>query len=159
VWKKEVIGTMERVAKTDDGRTKSLYTFAYYELLRNRAMASVRLPLEGGTTRTLTPVEWFLDVIFRPEIASRYAIFNVEDSDALLQVGLNPHDKKRDKYSYAELAPAREQLYAARTRLAEVPAEKQGRLDVQINNLATNLIRYEDLVHFLDFARQGIVIP
>ncbi len=159
VWKKEVIGTMERVAKTDDGRTKSLYTFAHYELLRNRALASVRLPLEGGTTRTLTPVEWFLDVIFRPETASRYAIFNVEDSDALLQVGLNPHDKKRDKYSYAELAPAREQLYAARTRLAEVPAEKQSRLDQQINNLATNLIRYEDLVHFLDFARQGIVIP
>jgi len=158
-WKKDVIDTMERVGKTDDGRTKSLYTFAYYELLRNRAIASVRLPLEGGATRTLSPVAWLLDVIFRPETASRYAVFNVEDSDSLLQIGLNPHDKKRDKYSYAELAPAREQLFAARTRLAEVPTEKQSRLEIQINNLATNVIRYEDLVHFLDFARKGIEVP
>jgi ABC-type transport system involved in cytochrome c biogenesis permease subunit len=159
VWKKEVLDTMERVAGIEDGRTKSLYTFAYYELLRNRAMASVKLPLEGGESRTLQPMAWFLDVIFRPAIAARYRIFNVEDSDALLQVGLNPHDKKRDKYSYEELAPARQQFFATRTRMAEVPPEKQSRLDIQINHLATNLIRYENLTHYLDFARQGIEIP
>ena len=158
-WKKEVIDTMERVAKTDDGRTKSLHTFAYYELLRNRAIPSVRLQLEGGSTRTLAPVGWFLDVLLFPEIAKRYPIFNVEDGDALLQVGLNPHDKKRDKYAYDELAPAREQFFAARTRLAEVPTEKQSRLDIQVNNLASNVIRYEDLMNFLNFARQGIGIP
>ncbi len=158
-WTKEVIDIMERVPKTDDGRTKSLHTFAYYELLRNRAIPSVRLSLEGGGSRSLPPVGWFLDVLFYPEVANRYPVFNVEDSDALLQVGLNPHDKKRDKYAYEELAPAREQLIAARTRLAEVPPEKQSRLDLQINNLASNVIRYEELMHFLDFARQGVAIP
>ena len=158
-WNKEVINTMEGVPKSDDGRTKSLHTFAYYELLRNRAIPSVRLQLEGGSSRTIAPVAWLLDVLLFPEIANRYPIFNVEDSEALLQVGLNPHDKRRDKYAYDELAPAREQFYAARTRLANVPAEKQGRLDIQINNLASNLIRYEDLINFLNFARKGIEIP
>ena len=158
-WKKEVIATMERVPKTDDGRTKSLHTFAYYELLRNRAYPSVALKLEDKSTRSISPVAWFLDVLLFPEIANRYPIFNVEDSGALLQVGLTPHDKRRDKYAYDELAPAREQLIAARTRLANVPSDKQDRLDVQINNLATNLIRYEDLINFLNFARKGIAVP
>ncbi len=162
-WKQEVIDTMERVPKTDDGRTKSLHTFAYYELLRNRAIPSVRIKIDdgtaGGSYRSIPAVAWFLDAILYPDIANRYPIFNVEDSGALLQVGLNPHDKRRDKYAYDELAPAREQFFAVRTRLANVPAEKQGRLDVQINNLATNLIRYEDLINFLNFARKGIEIP
>lgn len=164
-WNKEVIATMERVPKTDDGRTKSLHTFAYYELLRNRAYATVSLTLEGTpenpkkSTRTIAPVGWFLDVLLFPEVANRYPIFNVEDSGALLQVGLTPHDKRRDKYAYDELAPAREQFYAARTRLANVPAEKQSRLDIQVNNLATNLIRYESLLNFMNFARKGVLVP
>lgn len=158
-WKPEVIDTMERVAKTDDGRTKSLHTFAYYELLRNRAIASVRLKMEDGSSRSIAPVAWFLDVILFGGNANRYPIFNVEDSDALLQVGLTPHDKRRDKYAYDELAPAREQFYAARTRLADVPDDKKSRLDIQVNNLATNLIRYESLLNALNFARKGIEIP
>ena len=158
-WKPEVLKVMDCVAKTDDGRTKALHTFAYYELLRNRAIPSVRLKLEDKTTRTIPPVAWFLDVLLFPEVANRYPIFNVEDSEALLQVGLNPHDKRRDKYAYEELAPAREQFFAARTRLAEVPAEKLSRLDQQVNNLASNLIRYEDLINFLNFARKGIEVP
>ena len=158
-WKPEVVDTFERVAKADDGRTKSLYTFAYYELLRNRAIPSVRIQLEGGATRTISPIAWFLDVILFPDIAKRYPIFNVEDSEALLQVGLTPHDKRRDKYSYEQLAPARVQFMAARERLIDLPSEKRGRLDNQINNLAANLIRYENLINLLNFARKGIVVP
>ncbi|MDB6071081.1 MAG: hypothetical protein JWL81_2252 [Verrucomicrobiales bacterium] len=158
-WKPEVLDVMERVPKTDDGRTKSLHTFAYYELLRNRAIPSVTLKLDDGSKRSLPPVAWILDAFLFPASANRYPIFNVEDSEALLQVGLNPHDKRRDKYAYDELLPAREQFFAARTRIAEIPAEKRDRLENQVFNLASNLIRYEDLIRFLDFARNGVLIP
>ena len=136
---------------------------AYLRPLRTAAEPRYPLgPAASWKTKSpapFRPVAWFLDVLLFPDIANRYPIFNVEDSEALLQVGLNPHDKKRDKYAYEELAPAREQFFAARNRLAEVPAEKQSRLDLQINNLATNLIRYENLINFLNFARKGIEVP
>ena len=158
-WSKELLDTFESVPKTDDGRTKSLHTFAYYELLRNRAMPGVRLKVDDGATRSLTPVGWLLDALFYPDQANEYPVFNVEDSDALLSVGLPVHDKKRDRYTYNELAPAREQFFAARTRLASVPQDKQSRLDMQINNLATNIIRYDQIIHLLNFARQGVKVP
>lgn len=161
-WKPEVVSTFEALPVKDDGRTKSLFTYAHYELLRNRAIAGVRLAMEGGEkgATSYSPVEWLLHAIFHPELANDWPVFNVEDSDALLQVGLTPHGKRRDKYSYNELKPAREQLFAARQRISAIPKpDKKSRLDAQLENLAVNVIRYEALTNYLRFAREGVRIP
>ena len=42
---------------------------------------------------------------FRPELARKMPTFTVNDSRAVIALGIQEHEKKRDRYSYDELLP------------------------------------------------------
>ena len=115
-WSPAMIQAWETLPILDGGRVKPIYTFAYYELLRTRGMASLTVkftkedPVTGKKSRSYTPMAWLLDCLFHPEAAKQYFCFTVDDGEALRRVGLEPHPLKRDQYSYNELVVARDRL-------------------------------------------------
>lgn len=77
-----------------NGRVKPLDTVARTSLL----MLQGRQRVSAGPGRTLTPAEWILDMLYRPQAADRYAVFAVTHPDVLALLDLSPADgagKKR----------------------------------------------------------------
>lgn len=171
-WSKETIAAWERVPIRDGGRVKPLYTFAYYELLRTRGMASLTIPLTGKDpatgkdSRRLSPMEWLLDCLFYPETAKEYACFTVDDGEALLRVGMTAHGAKRDQYSYNELVLGRDKLAMAQKRVDdEKERAKNANIDPSLDyldemaaNLARNVGAFETLIQAFAPLRRQISI-
>lgn len=160
-WRPEIIEAFELLPIADrDGRVKSFHTFAYYELLRTRGYASLSLKAEGAAKkREWSPVAWTLDCLFYPEFANNYPSFVVDDSEVIATLGISPHTKQRDRYTYNELKPAREALLAEAKRLEGVKSEAMTRVERLTNSLAINLRAYEGLTKALDFARATVAVP
>ncbi len=159
-WSAEMIKAWELLPIRDGGRVKPLYTFAYYELLRTRSMASLRVkftkpdPVTGKMYRSYEPMAWVLDCFFNPEAAKQYYCFTLDDGEALRRVGLEPHPLKRDQYSYNELVVARDKLAQMQD---DVDRKKElakanhtdpsyDYLDEMIANLARNVGAFEALI-------------
>jgi len=140
----------------DGGRVKPMSTYAGFMLLRLNGKRACRTP-EG---KTLTPSEWLLDCLFLPERAQQYRIFLVDDSAVLDTIGISHSDrKKRDRYSYAELAPARERLFDLAQRAAARPPQQLGAVESKVLRLAQNFADFERLIHHFDFARHDFHLP
>jgi ABC-type transport system involved in cytochrome c biogenesis permease subunit len=83
-----------------NGRIKPLDTVARTSLLVLQGRQRVVAP--GG--RTLSPVEWLLDMLYKPALANSYPVFEIVHPDVLALVNLTPADgvgKKR--FSYDQL--------------------------------------------------------
>ena len=163
-WKPEVLDAFELMPLADnDGRVKSMHTFAYFELLRTRAYATLSLKVEGEKQkRSWTPAAWLLDCFFYPQFANNYPSFVVEDGEVLAQLGLSPHEKQRDRYTFNELRPAREAIVAASQRLgmkAQDKPEEMTRVESLTLALARNFASYESLTTLFDSAREKIAFP
>jgi ABC-type transport system involved in cytochrome c biogenesis permease subunit len=84
-----------------NGRIKPLDTVARTSLLVLQGRQRVKAP-DG---RTLAPVEWLLDVIYRPEVANSYQHFEIVHPDVLALLNLTTDDgdgKKR--FSFIQFA-------------------------------------------------------
>ena len=154
-WDEETVKLFEHLVVLDE-RLKPIATFAAVKLLKYRGIKGLRLKLVGGGKRDLKPAAWFLDCLFYPEVARQYPIFLVEDSDALERIGLAIEKKKRERYSYNEIEPARERLEEAAKRYAEIKAQNRTAVQAMIVDLANNIIDFEYLTRALDFGREGI---
>ena len=71
-----------------NGRTKPLDTVARTSLLVLQGRQQVATP-DG---RTLTPVEWLLDMLYRPPVADVYPVFEVVHPEVLTLLNLAPAD-------------------------------------------------------------------
>jgi ABC-type transport system involved in cytochrome c biogenesis permease subunit len=160
-WRPDVVDAFERIAIAGkDGRVKSLYTFAYYELLRTRGYASLSLKVEGeDRKRSWSPVEWMLDVLFYPELAAEYPVFIVEDSEVISRLGLKAHGKQRDRYTFNELKPGRDAMIKAAQALEGKKEEDLGRVERFTRDLASNFFAYEALSDALSGARKTVTVP
>lgn len=147
-WDAKTVNLFATLPVLDDGRVKPFDTFAGIRLLKFNGRRACRTP-EG---KSLTPATWLLDCLFYPEQARTYKIFRIDDSSVLVALGL-PFEKKRDRYSYNDLAPAREKLFALAEKHGHESRSEQTPLDAQILNLAMNVHEFEQLVGYLDFAR------
>ena len=77
-----------------NGRVKPLDTLARTSLLMMQGRQ--RVTTDEGVT--LSPVEWMLDLVYRPHQALHYPVFEVTHPDALALLNLSPEDgagKKR----------------------------------------------------------------
>ena len=148
-WSPESLELASELTVQAGGRVKPLSTFAGFQLLKSNGKRKVITP----SGEKLKPIEWMLDCWFFPEDAVQYKTFLVEDSGVLIAAGIEGK-KRRDKYSYKELAGGMSKLLErARATIGKedkdlTPLERQTRA------LATNLREFEDLIHFLDFARE-----
>jgi ABC-type transport system involved in cytochrome c biogenesis permease subunit len=124
------------------GRIKPLDSVARNTLLILSARQKVITP-EG---ESLTPIQWFMDLTMRPELADTYRVFKIEFPDDLGLAGLAERGQRY--YSYNDLQPHFEEL---RRLYSEIDPEPQKRspYDRQIADLNDGLMRYHRVMHSL----------
>ncbi len=151
-WDRETVDLAASIAVQDGGRLKPLDTLAGFKLLKFNGRRSLTTP-EG---EKLGPVPWFLDCLFFPEAARRYESFLVQNAEVLDAMGVGHESKrKRDRYSYEDLAPGVPALYKLADRYMHKPEPERTPVEGQIVQLAHNVNEFEQLIHFLDFARKS----
>ena len=149
-WDEETVGLLSSLPVQDGGRVKPFYALAKYRLLATRGSSSLTLDEPEGLR--ISAVEWLADVLFRPRVANTYKSFLVTDSAALVELGLGPiARKKRDRYSYDELAGAREALYRKGGEFSRIDPRERSRIQAQVFELAVNFSHYENLPGSLAF--------
>ncbi|MBL9156961.1 MAG: cytochrome c biogenesis protein CcsA [Verrucomicrobiales bacterium] len=163
-WKDETVHTFENLLVQHEGRVKPLYTVARFTLLQFLGKSAVSFETQDGEQHKLHYAAWFLDVLFRGELAKDMPIFVIDDSEAVVQIGVSPK-AKRDRYSYNELLPGRAKLSELSAQYAEKqdqyeksekdPQYELDRIEGMILTLGRNISSFEFLVGQLGFARQG----
>jgi ABC-type transport system involved in cytochrome c biogenesis permease subunit len=157
-----------------NGRIKPLDTVARFALLRFHGKQSIKAetldesngekipvidPVTGeklvdakGKAQKFTAMEWMLLTWFRPESARALPVFIVDNSDAIVLLGL--HGKgKRDRYSFNEIEGARQTLGERVKKIRAMKEEERSIEDRAIGKLALDFQDYEMMLSHFDFAR------
>lgn len=163
-WPEEQVDTFESLLVQDGGRVKPIYTLARFTLMQFSGRTSVEFVTEDGVEHRISHSEWLMDVLFRPEIAREMPLFIVDDSSAVVQIGVSPK-QKRDKYSYAHLRTGRAKLAEEAAKHGETkqkfedndqdPQYALGRIDEMVLTLGRNVSSFEYLLAQFGFARKG----
>jgi len=166
-WQDETVHAFENLLVQQDGRVKPLYTVARFTLLQFLGKSAVSFQTQDGEKHKLHYAAWLLDVLFRGEIAKDMPVFVVDDSEAVVQIGVSPK-AKRDRYSYNELLPGRAKLAELGAQYAEKqdqyeksekdPQYELDRIEGMILTLGRNVSSFEYLVGQLGFARQEALL-
>ncbi len=166
-WEEETVHTFENILVQQDGRVKPLYTVARFTLLQFSGKSQVSFQTQDGETHSIHYAAWLLDVLFRGEIAKELPVFIVDDSAAVVEIGVSPKSK-RDRYSYSELAPGRAKLAELGGQYAEKqdtfeksekdPKLALDRVEGMILTLGRNISSFEFLVGQFGFARKGAML-
>lgn len=117
------------------GRINPLDSIARNTLLLLSGRQKVVTP-EG---ESLSPIQWFMDLTMRPEIADTYRVFKIEYPDELGLAGLAERGQRR--YSFNDLVPHLTEI----TRLfhaIEPEPQKRTAYERQIAELYNGLMRY-----------------
>jgi ABC-type transport system involved in cytochrome c biogenesis permease subunit len=146
-WTPETVDLFEGVPIQDGGRVKPLATYARFTLMRFSGATKVRT-----ADATLSPTEWLLDSLFKPDRAQGYKVFTVNSPEVMEALGL-PYERKRDRYSYRDLLPGRAVLDELGARHAQTDPQLRSSSEIQILRLAQNVRDFEELIHAFDFAR------
>jgi ABC-type transport system involved in cytochrome c biogenesis permease subunit len=168
------LGGFGRLPVLADGRMKPMDTLARSSLLvihGNQFLTTPdgNHPLLSDDGHGLTPVEWLLDLFFRPEKADTYAIFTIDNPDLLALVGRNDEnlaikysgsadqvmatigmlDTRYRQFSFDQISPYL-QAIGSQAKLAE-PVDEASRTTFQraVVQLADNLVLYDRLKHAL----------
>jgi len=154
-WDDKTVDLFTNLPVQDAGRVKPLSTVASYALLRMNHKRS----FTDADGKSLTPMEWMLEVIFRPDDARQEKFFTVENSDVLDAIGLSHEGKKRrDHYSYDELAPARDRMFQLAHDYDQVDAKNRTPVQSELIDLAHAVLEFERYAQFADFGRSGDVV-
>ncbi len=153
-WDSETLSLFKAIPIQDGGRVKPLDTYASFTLLRLNGKRTFKT--EDG--QRLSAIEWFLDCLFYPEAVKDYACFHVLDSEVITAVGGQAHEKKRDSYSYNELAPLRNTIFQQARQYSGMDDSERTPKQRLILNLAYNMSDFVRVTQFFDFARQHVHI-
>jgi ABC-type transport system involved in cytochrome c biogenesis permease subunit len=129
-----------------NGRFKPLDTIARSTLLMTQGRQRVKSP-DG---RNLAPAEWLLDVLYRPEIANHYAVFEIVHPDVLSLFNLTPEDgvaKKR--FTFEQIRPSLRDLDRQAKLSDDVEAPLRTTFQRAAIQLRNNLALYQRLQHSL----------
>jgi ABC-type transport system involved in cytochrome c biogenesis permease subunit len=124
------------------GRIKPLDSVARNTLL----ILSGRQKVVTDDGLTLSPIEWFIDLTMRPEVADTYPIFKIEFPDDLGLVGLAEQGQRY--YSFNELLPFSEELRRLYGEINPAP-ELRSPYEKQIADINNGLMRYHRVMHSL----------
>ncbi|MEM1443952.1 MAG: cytochrome c biogenesis protein CcsA, partial [Verrucomicrobiota bacterium] len=167
-WDPEVVSTFENILVQEGGRVKPLYTMARFTLLQFSGKTTASFQTKDEVDHKLHYAEWLLNVLFNGEVAKDMPVFIIDDSAAVVQIGVSPKTKKRDRYSYNELFEGRAKLAELSAQFAEKqkkyedsekdPQYELGRIEGMILTLGRNISSFEYLLGQFGFARQGDLI-
>lgn len=108
-WSSFLVERVGAMAVQDGGRLKPVSTYAGFHLLRTLGKRSFAMETPEGK-RKLSPEEWMLDCMFRPELAEQYPVFLVNREEVVRRLHLPDQADKRKKYSYAQIAERWEEM-------------------------------------------------
>lgn len=124
------------------GRIKPLDSVARNTLLVLSARQKVIAP-EG---QTLSPIEWFMDLTMRPEVADTYRVFKIEFPDDLGFAGLAEQGQRY--YSFNDIQPYFNELHELYKEVNPEP-KKRSPYEKQIVDLNQGLMLYHRVMHSL----------
>jgi len=157
-WDREVVDAFSRIPVQESGRVKPLSTLAQFALLSMNGNRELRVPW-ADRTETLSATEWLLDCFFYPEQAKHYRCLRVDNDEVITALGLRFDDRKRlDRYSYAEIVPAADQLMARARQFAPIEAKKRTPVQGQTVTLANGLHVLDSMLAALEFARHPVAL-
>ncbi len=156
-WSQETLAAAETLPVQDGGRIKPLSTYAGFTMLGLHGARSMKIADAAGKEYRIKPVDWMLDVLFRPQLAINQPTFRVDNSAALEAIGVKPRGK-RDRYSYADIAEGREKLGRLAESYQKIDSKQRDPMQTQVLDLAANIRTYESLLGWFSFARSGVVL-
>ena len=119
----------------EGGRVKPLDSVARNSLLVIRSQQSFQ-----SLGRTLTADEWFLDLLFRPEVSDAQASFVINDPDVLGLLGLK---QTSDRYfSFKTIEPALAEIQRQATAAQALEAQARSRFERATLNLFERLVLF-----------------
>ncbi|CAA6679454.1 MULTISPECIES: cytochrome c biogenesis protein [unclassified Lentimonas] len=124
------------------GRIKPLDSVARNTLLVLAARQKVVTP-EGVT---LSPIEWFMDLTMRPELADTYRVFKIEFPDDLGISGLAEQGQRY--YAFNDLLPHFDEILRLYGKINPDP-KLRSPYEQQIADLNDGLTRYHRVMHSL----------
>jgi ABC-type transport system involved in cytochrome c biogenesis permease subunit len=164
-WEKETIAIAEKLPVQNGGRIKPLSTYAGFTMLGLHGARSMDVKGDSGETVKVTPTAWLMDTLFRPEFAVKEPTFRIDNSAVLDAIGVKTRSK-RDRYSYADIEPARDKLIELAQSYEAIKDSKRktGQSETldpvqeQTVALGYNLREYESLLGYFGFARFGVTM-
>lgn len=136
------------MAVQDGGRLKPVSTYAGFHLLRTLGKRSLVIDTPEGK-RKLSPVEWMLDSMFRPELAEQYPVFLVNREEVVRRLHLPP-ERQAEKILYAQLAERWEEMTRAVREIRLLGETNLTEAQKEILSLARN---------FLTWCGVGCLVP
>ncbi len=156
-WEKATLQVAETLPVQNGGRVKPLATYAGFTMLEMHGARSMKIEGKDGKAVSLAPTAWMLDSLFRPELAVKLPTFRVDNSAVIEGIGLKPRGK-RDRYSYADIQPARTKLVELAKTYSAVEKDKRDLVQEQTLVLASTFQEYESLLGYFGFARYGVTL-
>jgi len=163
-WPEEAVEIFENLLVQDGGRVKPVYSFARFTLMQFIGGTKVKFSTQDGVDHKIKQSEWLMDVLLRGEVARELPTFIVDDSEAVIRIGVSPKSK-RDRYSYAQLLPGRAKLADLAAQYAEKqekwessekdPQYELDRIERMVLRLGRNVSSYEYLLGQFGYARGG----
>lgn len=167
-----VVALLAGLPAQESGRIKPLDTIARFRLLRFSGRQSIPVtedakssgkpltdPVTGkellnakGKPYKLGATEWLALTWFRPDIAKDLRVFIVDNSDAIIEIGVKAKSK-RDRYSYNELVSGRSSLMKKMQEIREVDSKNRNPVQRALGKLAMDFLDYEMIMGHFDFAR------
>ena len=171
----EVVKLFSTLPVQEMGRVKPLDTIARFKLLRfsgkqssisatrvDEATGKTEPILDPATSKPLvdakgkapkfSAIEWLLVSWFRPDIAKELRVFVVDNSEAIIELGLTGKGK-RDRYTYNEVAPGRELLMQKMQEIRAIDAKSRTPVQRALGKLSLDFLDYEMILSHFDFAR------
>ncbi len=148
-----VVEAFERLPVQDGGRVKPIASFARFTLLRVSGSTSPK----DADGRKYGAAEWLLRLALYPELANDDPVLLVEDSQALVAVGLADADhKKRDRWTYAQLVSVLPDLLDRAHAAQGIAAGQRTSIQEQTVRVAESALTVLRIGRTFDFARHRI---
>jgi ABC-type transport system involved in cytochrome c biogenesis permease subunit len=129
-----------------NGRTKPYDTVARTSLLYIQNRQAVRTP-DG---RRLQPIEWLLDVFFKPETADTYQVFLIDDPDLLALLGLRREDGLGNRrFAFTQMSDRLAEIQRQAELAGPVEPVTRNRFQKAVVELRGRLVLYQQLKHSL----------
>lgn len=124
-----------RLPVLEGGRVKPIDSVARNSLLAIRSQQSFRY--EG---RTISPDEWLLELMFRPQVADRMPAFVINDPEVLGLLGIQQTSERY--YSFQTIAPHLDEIQRQAQAAQAVDAKQRTRFQSAVVNLFDRLFLY-----------------
>ena len=135
-WDEATLEVAATLPIQQGGRVMPLQSFAGFLMLAVNGKRSLKLP----SGEKLDETGFLLDMLFYPEQANDYACFVVANSEVLDLIEV-PSTKRRDRYSYNDLAAQRNLLETQALEASK--RENKNLLDKQLLGLERKMRSYE----------------